>query len=630
MHDCPLYPHEAAEPKARSGSQIQTEHSRLPCAMNIRSYGRACVVHLCDDGDGLECQKKSTVIVGISADNIHVSLLSECDGVVLKSFAISALNVMVMGTRTVGLQLQRGGVMAETTTLLNFADSKGMSEFVTALHLCQSLKRPAEDGPFLNASSSDISVFDARTEHASASQYFQFYGYLSQQQNMMQDYVRTSTYQRAIHVNSKDFRDKVVMDVGAGSGILSFFAIQAGARKVYAVEASSMAVQCAELVRNNGLSDKIMVVAGRVEDVSIPEKVDVIISEPMGYMLELVRNNGLSDKIMVVAGRVEDVSIPEKVDVIISEPMGYMLVNERMLESYINSRKFLKDGGRMFPSVGELHLALFSDEALFIEQSSKANFWCQDSFHGVNLSSLRPQALVEIFKQPIVDTWHVNTLMSGSVKWSINFEKDPESMLHKIDIPYELTATRAGHVHGLAFWFDVAFIGCTETVWLSTAPTEPLTHWYQVRCLYDKPLMVFAGQTVRGNVSMLANERQSYDVEIYGEVGSMRASNSLDLKNPLFRYNGAAVMMPAGCTNESPSDALLQHPGINQMDMPVEGMVNGIAGAYNGVALMGATNAVAQQLAAVTNHVIPSAPSTNTDIIDILAHSHSQVLHGTH
>lgn len=58
--------------------------------------------------------------------------------------------------------------------------------------------------------------------------------------------------------------------------------------------------------------------------------------------------------------------------------------------------------GRMFPSIGELHLALFSDEALFIEQSAKANFWCQDSFHGVNLSSLRPQALVEIFKQPVV------------------------------------------------------------------------------------------------------------------------------------------------------------------------------------------------------------------------------------
>ena len=42
------------------------------------------------------------------------------------------------------------------------------------------------------------------------------------------------------------------------------------------------------------------------------------------------------------------VEIPEMVDVIISEPMGYMLYNERMLESYLHAKKWLKPDG-MYP-----------------------------------------------------------------------------------------------------------------------------------------------------------------------------------------------------------------------------------------------------------------------------------------
>ena len=51
--------------------------------------------------------------------------------------------------------------------------------------------------------------------------------------------------------------------------MLSFFALQAGARKVYAVEASNMAVHCQRLVRENQFSDRMTVIAGKVEEVSL-------------------------------------------------------------------------------------------------------------------------------------------------------------------------------------------------------------------------------------------------------------------------------------------------------------------------------------------------------------------------
>ena len=48
---------------------------------------------------------------------------------------------------------------------------------------------------------------------------------------------------------------------------------------------------------------------------------------------------------MVIAGKIEEIEVPELVDVIISEPMGYMLFNERMLETFLHAKKWLKPGG---------------------------------------------------------------------------------------------------------------------------------------------------------------------------------------------------------------------------------------------------------------------------------------------
>lgn len=75
----------------------------------------------------------------------------------------------------------------------------------------------------------------------------------------------------------------------------------------------------------------------------------------------------------------------------------------------------------------------------------------------------------------------------------------------EIDVDFHIL--ESGTCHGLAFWFDVAFIGSTQQVWLSTAPTEPLTHWYQVRCLLENPLFCKSGQLLSGKVILIANKR---------------------------------------------------------------------------------------------------------------------------
>jgi protein arginine N-methyltransferase 1 len=72
----------------------------------------------------------------------------------------------------------------------------------------------------------------------------------------------------------------------------------------------------------------------------------------------LVAGNGLSDKIEVIQAAMEDVELPEKVDVIVSEWMGYFLLRESMLDSVIVARdKWLKPGGAMFPSHATLYIA---------------------------------------------------------------------------------------------------------------------------------------------------------------------------------------------------------------------------------------------------------------------------------
>jgi hypothetical protein len=78
------------------------------------------------------------------------------------------------------------------------------------------------------------------------------------------------------------------------------------------------------------------------------------------------RENGLQDKIVFLKGKVEEVLLPvEKVDIIISEWMGYFLIYESMLDSVLVARdKYLNSNGvSLITNISHLakHTFLFKD-----------------------------------------------------------------------------------------------------------------------------------------------------------------------------------------------------------------------------------------------------------------------------
>src|SRR5262245_8788621 len=70
----------------------------------------------------------------------------------------------------------------------------------------------------------------------------------------------------------------VVVDLGAGTGILSYMACQAGAGRVYAVEPTEIIALIPQLTADNGFADPVILKKCESFDLELPEKADVLIA----------------------------------------------------------------------------------------------------------------------------------------------------------------------------------------------------------------------------------------------------------------------------------------------------------------------------------------------------------------
>uniref|UniRef100_A0A2K6JMF6 type I protein arginine methyltransferase n=1 Tax=Rhinopithecus bieti TaxID=61621 RepID=A0A2K6JMF6_RHIBE len=102
--------------------------------------------------------------------------------------------------------------------------------------------------------------------------YFDSYAHFGIHEEMLKDEVRTLTYRNSMFHNRHLFKDKVVLDVGSGTGILCMFATKAGARKVIGIKCSSISDYAVKIVKANKLDHVVTIIKGKVEEV---EHVDI-------------------------------------------------------------------------------------------------------------------------------------------------------------------------------------------------------------------------------------------------------------------------------------------------------------------------------------------------------------------
>lgn len=303
--------------------------------------------------------------------------------------------------------------------------------------------------------------------------YFESYSHFGIHHSMLSDRVRTESYRDAILKNSAVMKDKIVMDLGCGTSILSLFASQAGAKTVYAVDQSEIIYQAMEIAQTNSFSN-IKFVKGRLEDVEFPT---------------------------------------DKVDVIVSEWMGYLLLFEGMLDSVIYARNnYLREGGVLLPNRCTISLVGYGCEDRY---NKFINFF--HNVYGFNMKCMLKDILRE---------GHVEKCDGAFVLTKPNVVCDLDLMTCDMNysnftFDFNLEVLMDSKMTSFVGYFDT-FFDLPEKVSFSTSPASEPTHWNQAVFYLDEPVDVKAGDIIKGTFICRRdrNDLRSLNLEIraFGKV----------------------------------------------------------------------------------------------------------------
>ena len=268
---------------------------------------------------------------------------------------------------------------------------------------------------------------------------------------MLDDRRRVESYLAAVRAVVRP--GSVVVDLGTGTGLLATAAAQAGASRVYAIEATGI-----------------------------------------GAAAEAVfRANGYGDRITLISAVSTDVELPERADVLVSELIGKDILNEDIVRYVADARRrLLKPGARLVPSrlrVLALPVAVPEERLRRVTFTPDAlETW--RSRYGIDFGALRKAA-------PSSFSFLVNPeRLAGRVLGApvLVFDADlasPDAYVRHVDGAFDATAS--GRINGVLICFD-AEVG--PGIRLSTHPDRVGrdNHWRHRVWMLPEPVMLESGR----------------------------------------------------------------------------------------------------------------------------------------
>ena len=256
--------------------------------------------------------------------------------------------------------------------------------------------------------------------------------------------------------------DSVVLDVGCGLGIHGLVAARAGARKVYFVDTESV-VHCA---------------------------------------LEVAQRNGFGERVQAFQGRIEEVELPEKADVIISVFTGNLLFSEDLLPSLYAARdRWLKPGGILIPDAAQLMLAPVNVSRAHEESIAS---WSEPHL-GIDFSSLRRYAANNIQFRRQGD-FRPQLIAAPEAVVGLDLTT---SHVADCDVNVQVQAALDADCSGMLAWIRMRL----GEQWLGTGPLDRELHWTPGFMPIDPELSVRRGDPLSLAVKFPAHGEYTWQIE---------------------------------------------------------------------------------------------------------------------